>query len=469
MSRFLISAAHKSSGKTTISIGLAAACRARGLSTAPFKKGPDYIDPIWLSRAAGRDCHNLDFHTMNEAEIRVTFATCGAGADVVLVEGNKGLFDGVDVHGANSNAALCSLLDLPVVLVIDTRGITRGIAPLLFGYTRFDPSVRFAGVILNQVGGPRHEAKLRAAVKEYTDLRVLGAVGRNSTIEIGERHLGLIPGNEHRQSEAIIAGLAAIIEEQVDVDGVLAATGGGERLPAIAAPSYPRPDVSIAIARDAAFGFYYPGDLQALQAAGAALVGFDSTRDSGLPQADGLFIGGGFPEEHMAELAKNRPMREDIRRAIENGLPAYAECGGLMYLARRIVWDDKTAEMCGVLPIDIKMSRRPQGRGYVQLRETEAFPWPGRGPRQTLNVHEFHYSRIVNRDRELPYAFKVERGFGMDGQHDGFVYKNLLAGFSHLRHVAANPWADRFVAFVRQKTAHRRVAPAQLERAVRSD
>ncbi len=453
MSEFLISAAHKSSGKTTISLGLAAAFRARGLTVAPFKKGPDYIDPIWLSRAAGRDCHNLDFHTMTAVEIHATFVTHGAGADVVLVEGNKGLFDGVDLHGGNSNAALCSALNLPVVLVIDTRGMTRGIAPLLFGYTGFEPGIRFAGVILNQVGGPRHEAKLRAAVAEYTDLEVLGAVARNPVIEIGERHLGLIPGNEHRHCAELIDDLAGVMEEQIDLDRILALTVSGGPRETAETPALPAPDVTIAVARDAAFGFYYPGDMHALRAAGASLIGFDTLRDPGLPPADALFIGGGFPESHMRELAKNRSMREDIRRAIENGLPAYAECGGLMYLARRIVWDGADAPMCGVLPIDIEMSGRPQGRGYVELRETECFPWPGGDHRRGLSVHEFHYSKIVNQDRTLPFAFRVERGFGIDGCHDGFVYKNLLAGFSHMRDVAANPWAGRFVAFVRQTLA----------------
>ena len=193
MARVFVSAAHKSSGKTTVSVGITAALRARGLAVQPFKKGPDYIDPLWLSAAAGRRCHNLDFHTMGHAEIRAEFARRSAGAELSLIEGNKGLHDGVAAGGADSNAALAKLLAAPVVLVVDTRGITRGIAPLLCGYRDFDPGVRIAGVILNQVGGERHEAKLVRAVRDYTDLPVLGAIGRLPELALDAAHLGLVP------------------------------------------------------------------------------------------------------------------------------------------------------------------------------------------------------------------------------------------------------------------------------------
>ncbi|WP_028491504.1 cobyrinate a,c-diamide synthase [Thioalkalivibrio sp. ALE19] len=462
MPHLLLAAAHKSSGKTTLATALCAALRARGLEIQPFKKGPDYIDPLWLGRAAGRPCVNLDFHTQESDEIVELAARYDQGADLGLVEANKGLFDGVDPEGHDCNAALARLLDVPVVLVIDCRGMTRGIAPLLLGYRSFDPQVRIAGVILNRVGGARHESKLRAAVERYTDLPVLGAVHEDPSLEIAERYLGLIPSNEVDGADAKIRGLATAVASQVDLDGLLRVartdpSGGGP----VCVPDSPRgaehtggPPVRIAVARDAAFGFYYPTDLDALEAAGAELCFFDTLHDRDLPPADALLIGGGFPESRLAALAANRSLREAIRTAIEAGTPAYAECGGLMYLSRSIRWGDQEHAMVGAIPATSVMHDRPQGRGYVSLRETREHPWPPVGDgavgEAPVPAHEFHYSALEDVDPGLPFAWEMQRGCGVDGRHDGIVYRNLLASYSHQRHTRRNPWARRFVAFVRQ-------------------
>jgi cobyrinic acid a,c-diamide synthase len=208
----------------------------------------------------------------------------------------------------------------------------------------------------------------------------------------------------------------------------------------------------VGIARDAAFGFYYPGDLEALRAAGAELVAFDALRDRRLPKIDALFIGGGFPETHMEALAANAALRAEVRKAIESGLPAYAECGGLMYLARSIEWNARRAEMAGVLPADIVMHARPVGRGYVHLRETGRGLWPARpsGEAALIRAHEFHYSSVERLAPGVRFAYDVERGYGIDGRHDGIVHKNLLASYTHLRDVAGNRWARRFVEFARR-------------------
>ena len=459
--RVLISAAHKSSGKTTLSLGLAAALRARGSRVQTYKKGPDYIDPLWLSLASGRDCHNLDFYLMSREEIATTLVQHSADADISLIEGNKGLYDGLDLDGSNSNAALATLLQTPVVLVIDARGMTRGIAPLILGYQQFERSVRIAGVILNQLGGSRHESKLRAVIEHYTDVRVLGAVHHDPRLTIVERHLGLIPSNEQNGAIAQIERIAHAVAEQVDLASLQAIA---DTAPAVTAASPIFPPtlgaaVRIGIARDAAFGFYYPGDLAALRAAGAELVSFDALRDHRLPAVDGLFIGGGFPETHMQQLEANTALRRAIRAAIDAGMPAYAECGGLMYLARRIVWGERSAEMAGVIAADIVMHERPVGRGYVRLRETDASPWPAVSPMKTtetageVRAHEFHYSSVENLAANTRFAYEVLRGHGVDGRHDGIVYKNLLASYTHLRNVAGNPWAARFVQFVRERRA----------------
>ncbi|MHB8471919.1 MAG: cobyrinate a,c-diamide synthase [Gammaproteobacteria bacterium] len=480
MSHLFISAAHKSSGKTTITLGLCAALTQRGQRVQPFKKGPDYIDPLWLTQAAGRSCGNLDFYTMTTAEISAVFARRMRGADIGIIEGNKGLYDGLDLDGSNSNAALAKLLQAPVVLVIDARGMTRGIAPLILGYQHFDPAVRIAGVILNQLGGSRHESKLRAVIEHYTDVTVLGAVHRDPQLEIVERHLGLMPSNETPEAAQRIGRIAAAVASQVDLDALqaIAASAPTPAVPAALAPSHepaaegrtalPSPAhgrrwpegpdegegtrIRLGIARDAAFGFYYPDDLDALRAGGAELVPIDTLRDTRLPTIDGLFIGGGFPETQMQLLSANATLRGEIRAAIEAGLPVYAECGGLMYLARSLRWGERQYPMVGVIPGDVVMHERPQGRGYIRLRETGAGLWPAEPAAPTpleFNAHEFHYSSLENLPADTRYAYQVLRGNGVDGQHDGIVYKNLLACYGHLRDAANHHWTARFLQFVR--------------------
>jgi cobyrinic acid a,c-diamide synthase len=461
MPHLYIAAAHKSSGKTTVSVGLSAALRRQGQIVQPFKKGPDYIDPLWLSRAAGRPCYNLDFFTQGHAEILRLFTSRQGTDGIGIIEGNKGLFDGVDVHGSDSNAALACLLHAPVVLVIDTGGMTRGIAPLIRGYLDFDDTVNIAGVILNKVGGSRHEAKLRTALELYTDTEVLGAIGRDPALEIPERHLGLIPANETADPRGVdskIARLADAVSAGTDINRIIGIASSAplpamEKSRAYAATTV-EPDIRVAIARDAAFGFYYQDDLETFERLGATLVPFDALSDAHLPEADALFIGGGFPETHISALAGNQSLRNDIQRALRNGMPAYAECGGLMYLSRKIQWRGESGDMVGFVPADTVVGKRPQGRGYMLISETADNPWPGAAdmaaPAARIPVHEFHYARLENLDGAARFAQRVLRGAGIDGKHDGLVINNLVAGFAHQRHTAANPWIERFLGFVRQ-------------------
>ncbi len=454
MACIYIAAAHKSSGKTTVSLGLCAALRACGHTVQPFKKGPDYIDPNWLRQAAGRDCYNLDFNTMDSAQLRNTVATHTADADIAIIEGNKGLFDGMDVHGADSNAALAGLLQAPVILVIDTRGMTRGIAPLVSGYRAFDTSINIAGVILNQVGGPRHEAKLRAALKEYTDVPVVGVLNKAPHLIIKERHLGLVPGNEDAHAARTIQRIRTAVADGVDLQRIVAIAGQAPALPAPQAYADVRhqPAVRIGIPRDAAFGFYYPDDLDEMRRAGAELVLFDSLRDRVLPEVDGLFIGGGFPETQMQALAANESLRRDVLRFVEADGPVYAECGGLMYLGRRLSWRGRQYEMVGALPLDVIMQDRPVGRGYVKLTETGRSPWGSivSNGADVIRAHEFHYSRIEKLNVPGVFAYRVQRGFGIDGEFDGLIHRNVVANYAHLRNMNPVCWAQRFVEFVRR-------------------
>lgn len=463
MSRIFISAAHKSSGKTTVSIGLCAALKQRGKIVQSFKKGPDYIDPYWLAQATGRDCYNLDFYTMERKEILALMHSKSQGSDITLIEGNKGLYDGLDLDGSNSNAALATMTQTPVILVLNARGMTRGIAPLILGYQAFDKEVSIKGVILNRLGGSRHETKLRNVIEHYTDVDVVGAIHNDKRFNIDERHLGLVPGHEDLFCNEKIELLSEAINEQVNLDSILSIASEPPELPGrlteINTQATKKPDIKLGLVHCPAFGFYYPDDLQALQRAGAELIKIDPCTDTELPDIDALFIGGGFPETHLQALEANKSMRASIKAAIDNGLPTYAECGGLMYLARSIEWPHdgiiEKGEMVGSIDTDIMMESRPQGRGYVQLKETSHSLWPGKTDK-IINAHEFHYSRFKPSnsrqtvDKHVQFAFDVKRGTGIDGQSDGYIYKNLLANYTHQRNTLNNPWAERFISFARQ-------------------
>ena len=464
--RIYISAAHKSSGKTTLSIGLCAALHQKGFTVQPFKKGPDYIDPLWLSRASERACHNLDFNTMSDDEIFHTLSRYGQGADISIIEGNKGLYDGVALDGSDSNAAVAKLTQSPVILVIDTRGITRGVAPLLKGYQDFDRNVNVAGVIYNLSGGGRHEEKLRAVTEEYTDIPVLGVVKKNALLEIDERHLGLMPSNESKEAEKKITDIANIVADSVDLEALLAIA---KKAPILETQFPVTQEVlingnnavklRIGICEDPAFGFYYEGDKQALRDAGAELISINTLEDEKLPEnLDGLFIGGGFPETQMQALADNTSMRYHLKKAIEAGLPTYAECGGLMYLSQSLHWNGQSAPMVGIIPADAKMYSKPQGRGYVELEETSDMLWDdnsSESKQRIINAHEFHYSQLESMDmnalsKKGKFAYKVHRGVGITGEYDGWVYKNLLATYAHMRDTDNFHWTSRFVDFIRQ-------------------
>jgi len=454
LSHLLISAAHKSSGKTTISIGLCAALTSIGKIVQPFKKGPDYIDPLWLGRATGRACHNLDFYTMDRDEIKSVFVNQSEGSDIQLIEGNKGLYDGLDLDGSNSNAALATLVDAPVILVIDARGMTRGIAPLILGYQAFDSAINIGGVILNQIGGSRHESKLRNVIEHYTDVKVIGAVQRDERLNIDERHLGLMPSNEFQQVSEKIELLSNAVKDQVDLDRVIDLANCAKSVAKDNVIELTHKvsvtNLKIGVVKNEAFGFYYPGDLQAFENSGVELVEIDTITDQQLPEVDGLFIGGGFPETMLTELEANQSMRESIHQAIENNLPVYAECGGLMYLARNISWQGKKADMVGSIPADVVMNEKPQGRGYVQLVATEGFSWPIEESERdhVISAHEFHYSSLEGLPEDSDFAFDVKRGVGITGKKDGYRYKNLLACYSHMRDSRQNHWVSRFVQYV---------------------
>ncbi|MFC2003273.1 cobyrinate a,c-diamide synthase [Chloroflexota bacterium] len=441
----LISAPQGRSGKSIVSLGLCAAFRQRGLAVQPFKRGPDYIDPSWLTAAAGRSCRNIDPFLMGEEMCLESFRQASQRADLSVIEGAMGLYDGLDAGGWGSSAHVARLLSAPVILVVNTARMTRSIAAMVMGYQKFEPETDIAGVILNNVSGSRHEHKLRTAVEHYCGIPVLGSIPRGDTLCIPQRHLGIIPYREANDTTLIIDRICNRIEEHLDLPGILAIArrARGSNVADEVARTRKAAVVRIGIMLDRVFTFYYPENLEALTQAGADLVFIDSLRDQRLPDIDGLYLGGGFPELFLEELEANRSLRGDIGQAIEDGLPVYAECAGLMYLCRGIHWHDEWHEMVGVIPSEVEICQKPQGHGYVEVEITGQNPLFPSG--LTLRGHEFHHSRL-SRLAGLNFAYQMRRGQGMNGKVDAIIYKNVLAAYTHLHALGVPQWAGAFVS-----------------------
>jgi cobyrinic acid a,c-diamide synthase len=449
--RLMVAALRGGSGKTVVSIGLLAAWRlASGLRVVPFKKGPDYIDASWLSKAAMRSCYNLDPYLMKPEEILTSFIQHSEAGDGSLVEGNRGLYDGVDIQGSFSTAELAKLLAAPVVLVLDATKVTRTAAALVLGCQRLDPEVNIAGVVLNQVAGKRHEMVLRGAIEEYCGVPVVGVVPKEMQNFFPERHLGLVPPQESCDAAGAMEFAAKKMTECLDLQALWRIASGagplgrpGVTLTAAKAPEMLEPLV-IGVVRDSAFQFYYPENLEALQERGASIVEISSFERRSLPPLDALYIGGGFPETHLEVLAENKIFRQSLKKEIDAGLPVYAECGGLMFLCRDIVSHGNSFPVAGVFPYEVAMEKRPQGHGYTVLECVSDNPFYPKG--MSFKGHEFHYSRIVGIDGSAPFVFKLRKGHGIVAGWDGICYKRVLASYSHVHAVGNRFWADSMIS-----------------------
>lgn len=452
--RLVIAGLSGDAGKTIVSLGLVLLARQRGLAVAAFKKGPDYIDAAWLGWAAGRPAHNLDTFLMGPETVRASFARHGLPEDLNLIEGNRGLYDGVDAEGTHSSAALARLLEAPVILVVSPAKATRTVAALVLGCQKLDPELRIAGVILNRVSSPRQEQVIRQAIETTTGVPVVGVLPRASSNElVAGRHLGLVTPAEHPGIEQVRDALLRLVGGAVDLEAILrvasSAPAPGTPPARIPRPQAGGPRVPIGHFSDSAFTFYYPENLEALEAAGAELVALSAFENSTLP-ADlaGLYIGGGFPETHGAALSANRTLLADLKARAARGLPIYAECGGLMLLAEAIHYEGRRYPMAGVLPFEVEVMPRPQGHGYALLTVDEPNPFFARGTR--LRGHEFHYSRIVLRGEPPPTACAVERGTGCFSGRDAVVAGNVWAAYTHLHALATPEWAEGVVAAARR-------------------
>lgn len=450
--RLVVGACQGRSGKTTFTLGLLQALKERGTNVQPFKKGPDYIDPSWLSYAAGNECRNLDAFMMERTDLIKTFIENSRDKEISIVEGAMGLFDGLDLEGSGSTAEVAYMIEAPVILVVNCQRMTRSVAALVNGVVDFDPRIKIGGVILNNVARSRHQNMLTAAIEKYCKVPVVGIIPKSSDIQIPDRHLGLVPANEKEELVERVGKLGKLIKDNVDIERLLEIAGNAPQLPDIGSPV--KQDnislgVKIGVIRDKVFSFYYPENLEALVNQGAELVYINSLTDSNLPPIDALYIGGGFPEMFAQELSDNALLRGDIKQAIEKGLPVYAECGGLMYLGRKIIWADQSYPMVGALPFDINMEKKPQGHGYTINKVMEGNPFLPSG--LEIKGHEFHNSRLINLDCSLvKFGLEVKRGKGITGKEDGLLYKNVCASYNHLHAASVPQWAEGFVKMAKQ-------------------
>lgn len=450
--RLIVGACQGRSGKTTFTLGLLQALKERGTNVQPFKKGPDYIDPSWLTYASGRECRNLDAFMMDKDILVRTFINNSHDKEVSVVEGAMGLFDGLDLEGSGSTAEVAYMIQAPVILVVNCQRMTRSVAALVNGVVSFDPRIKIGGVILNNVARPRHQKMLTAAIGKYCQVPVVGILPKSSDVEIPDRHLGLVPATEKDELVGRVERLGRLVRENVDIEKILEIAQNAPALPNVASSSFPKrvsSVVKIGVIRDKVFSFYYPENLEALEQQGAELVYINSLADPNLPQVDALYIGGGFPEMFARELAENSLLRENIKKSIEKGLPVYAECGGLMYLGRRIIWTDKSYDMVGALPFDINMEKKPQGHGYTINRVKKGNPYLPCG--LEIKGHEFHNSRLINLDSSLvKFGFEVKRGKGITGKEDGILYRNVFAGYNHLHAASVPQWAEGMVTVAKK-------------------
>jgi cobyrinic acid a,c-diamide synthase len=453
--RLVIAGTSSGVGKTSLTLGLTAALCRRGLKVQTFKVGPDFLDPTWLSLASGRPCLNLDGWMCGPQYVEELFTQVSADADIAIIEGVMGLFDGADPASAQgSTAEIARWLDAPVLLVVNAHGMARSLAALVKGYAEFDPELHLAGTIANRCGSARHAEWLGEALAAVGLPPLAGAVLRDSLPSLPSRHLGLVTADRQNLPAAALNSLADAVELQLDLPRILKLAAKVPPAPVSSAPTTPemndRP-VRIGLAFDEAFHFYYPDNLQALEAAGAVLVRFSPLRDPDLPDGlDALYLGGGYPEEHAADLEANQAMRQAVAAFAAAGRPIYGECGGLMYLSEGIELRDGTRHaMAGALPFATRMLATRKRLGYTEVRQLAKGPFGAAGT--CLRGHEFHYSEIIGQPSASNWqpAWQVSYRRAGEPVPEGFTHRRLFASYVHI-HFASHPDAARaFVDFCR--------------------
>ncbi|MBF0458437.1 MAG: cobyrinate a,c-diamide synthase [Nitrospirae bacterium] len=452
--RVVIAGLRGGSGKTTLSLGLLRLWKNKGRHIVPFKKGPDYIDAAWLSGAAGAHCYNLDSYIIAEHQLINSLAGHSEASDGILIEGNRGLFDGVDARGTFSTAALAQMCASPVILVVDCVKAAATVGVIVKGIIEFSKELMIKGVVLNYISNDRHEKVIREAVETHAGVPVVGVLRRDDTPFQQERHMGLTSRDE---TAAMADGIEAILERMAAACGSTVDEENIWQIAMSAPPlEYSAPDTSyglseytadvkIGVVRDSAFQFYYPENIEALERHGAEIVELSALAADDMPEGlDAVYIGGGFPETHALRLSENKSFMGKLKELIECGLPVYAECGGLMYLGRGIVYNEQYYPMAGIFPIDFVMYEKPQAHGYTIVETVEETPY---FPKNViLRGHEFHYSKAVNLEMEgLSFRFKMKRGKGIVDGRDGLLYKQVFATYTHIHALGYALWAEWLV------------------------
>ncbi len=460
--RITISGLRGGSGKTILSLALCWLFSRQGFKVKAFKKGPDYIDAKWLALATGNHASNLDPFLFTTHQIRSLFWSKADLFDLALIEGNRGLFDGKDIQGSCSTAELARVLDSPVLLVLDCTKVTRTAAAIVLGCNMFEENLKLSGVILNQTAGDRHRDIARRSIEKYTDVPVLGALPKLSDNPVPERHMGLISYEEIAGRENMLKSLGQVVSDNVDLDRVLSIARSAppdheDVIPLSLSSRIDSSGPTIGVIRDSVFWFYYQENLEALRQAGAGIIELSVVSEDDWPEIHGLYLGGGFPEIRAKELEGNRKIKQKVKALAENGLPIYAECGGFMYLAESLDYQDNVFLMSGVFPVRTRVYEKPQGLGYIQAEVVAPNPFYPVG--EKIVGHEFHYSRCLSLNQEARFCMRLERGTGMKNSLDGLIYKNVLAGYAHIHALSTSSWALNFVRaasiykdFVRKKS-----------------
>ncbi len=510
-------------GKTVITLGITAAWCNLDIKIAPFKKGPDYIDAGWLAQAAGRPCYNLDTFLCSREQALSSFQKNSSHADIALIEGNRGLYDGIDTDGRTSTAEISKLLNLPVLIVLDCTKSTRTMAALLMGCIHFDPHVNIMGVILNQVAGKRHEGKVRDNIRQFCNIPVFGAVPKLNSDDFPERHMGLVPSVEHARAVQSVEAASKVAQSYIDLDtlyksciliseeifpnditsppqktkkGIESAktsqegriihnnnrnssrksgkenregrntkndksdnkndnkndkenrddrnAKNGRKSGKSSRKSRNNRQPLIGIIKDSAFQFYYPDNLEALEEKGAILEFISPLSQSTIPPVDAIYMGGGFPETHAAQLAENETFRKQLKELAGKKLPIYAECGGLIFLGKSLTLDGHTYPMADILPINFGLSKRPVGHGYTTVEVASPNPFYEIG--QIISGHEFRYSSVIDINyQEHEMAFTMKRGKGIIHKKDGFFKNNVFGTYTHIMAASTPEWADAII------------------------
>lgn len=448
--RIVLAGLSGGTGKTIVTLGLCRAFRNQGRIVKPFKKGPDYIDARWLGLASGHYATNLDPFLMSNDKLISLFLEKGQGADISIVEGNRGLFDGKDVDGSCSTAELARIIKAPVILTIDCTKMTRTVAAIVAGCKAFEAGFNLAGVILNRTAGERHRNILKDSIESYTDIPVLGMLPKLKDNPIPERHMGLVSNTEYGAVDKALDTLGQMAEDCLDLDAIskiaheasaelnsAESAWTGIELSSVAKPV-------IGVVRDEALWFYYEENIEALRRAGAEIKELSIYSSEPWPEIHGLYLGGGFPETLAKEISQNIDIREHVRSLADSGLPIFAECGGFMYLGRDVEYEGKKYAMSGVLDLSTRLCARPQGLGYTSgtiVHDNPFFPVGSE-----VIGHEFHYSLCVdNKEDYSKYALDMSRGRGMADGHDGLIRNNIYAGYNHIHALSMPCWANNFV------------------------